>query len=172
MLGLSVQELQRDEENRLRRFFLRRFGNRADAADATQETFLRLLATAQRNLIENPKTYLFRTARNVAYDQQQLQRRRRQVECPITDEQAILNVPCDTPSPEKVLIDRERIVLFEQTLIGLPDRARKVMLLNRMEGWSYPVIARFLGVSQNTVYNDMRLAMAHCMSVMARFERD
>ena len=50
MLGTLVQELQQTEEGRLRRFFLRRFRNRADAADATQETFLRLLASAQRSL--------------------------------------------------------------------------------------------------------------------------
>lgn len=171
MLGTLVQELQQTEEGRLRRFFLRRFRNRADAADATQETFLRLLASAQRSLIENPQAYLFRTARNIAVDQERLQQRRAQVECPITDEKAVLNIPCDTPSPEVALIDKQRLHLFEQALIGLPERPRKVLLLRRIEGWSYPAIAEHLGVSPNTVYNDVRLAMAHCMTAMERPRR-
>ncbi len=171
MFGTLVHELQRGEESRLRRFFLRRFGNRADAADATQETFLRLLASAQRNLVENPQGYLFQTARNVAFDQERLKKRRARIECPITDEQAILNVPSDAPSPETVLIDKERIQIFERALSGLPERARKVLLLSRMEGWSYPAIAQHLGVSPNTVYNDVRMAMEHCMAVMARPSR-
>jgi len=171
MLGTLVQELQRTEESRLRRFFQRRFRNHADASDATQESFLRLLASAQRTLIENPQAYLFRTARNIAFDQERLQRRRAQVEFPITDEKAILNVPTDAPSPEMVLIDKERLHQFEQALIGLPERARRALLLSRMEGWSYPVIAQHLGVSPNTIYNDVKLAMAHCMATLARPDR-
>jgi hypothetical protein len=55
------------------------------------------------------------------------------------------------------LIDKERLYLFERALMGLPERARKVLLLSRMEGWSYPAIAEHLGVSPGTVYNDVRL---------------
>lgn len=171
MLGTLVHELQRSEESRLRRFFHRRFRNGADAADATQETFLRLLSAKPRNFIENPQAYLFRTARNIAFDQAQLRKKRSQVECPITDEKAVLNIASDAPSPEMELIDRERLQLFENTLIDLPERARKALLLSRMEGWSYPAIARHLGVSPNTVYNDVRMAMAHCMDAVARLSR-
>lgn len=171
MLGALVHELQRMEEGRLLRFFRRRFRNGADAADATQETFLRLLSAAPRNLIDNPQAYLFTTARNIAFDQAQRQKRRAAIECPITDEKAVLNIPSDAPTPEMEIIDRERLVLFERALHGLPARARQVLLLNRMEGWSYPAIAQHLGVSPNTIYNDVRLAMAHCMDAMAHLER-
>lgn len=68
MLGNLVHDLQRSEEGRLRRFFLRRLRNAADAADATQETFLRLLSSAPNGPIENPHAYLRRTAGNIAYD--------------------------------------------------------------------------------------------------------
>jgi RNA polymerase sigma-70 factor (ECF subfamily) len=171
MLGTLVQELQRTQEGQLRRFFQNRFRNRADAADATQETFLRLLSAAPRTLIENPQAYLRRIARNIAFDQEQARRKRATVECPITDEKAVLNIPSDALSPEMEIIDRERLVLFERTLHGLPERARTVLLLSRIEGWTYPAIAQHLGVSANTIYNDVRLAMAHCMSAVARQKR-
>src|SRR5262245_2474060 len=120
MFGALVHALQRTEEGKLRRFFLRRFRNRADAADATQETFLRLLSCAPSSLIENPRAYLFQTARNIAFDQERLNRRRAKVECPITDERAVLNVPSNAPSPETEIIDRERLRLFERSLLELP----------------------------------------------------
>lgn len=172
MLGNLVHDLQRSEEGRLRRFFLRRLRNAADAADATQETFLRLLSAAPGGPIENPRAYLRRTAGNIAYDEQHRRHRRAQVECQITDEQAVLNIASDAPSPETQIIDRQRVAVFEQALLGLPERARTVLLLNRNEGWTYPAIAQHLGVSANTVYNDAKLAMAHCVGAMTRFERD
>ncbi|GGF62878.1 hypothetical protein GCM10007301_23280 [Azorhizobium oxalatiphilum] len=171
MLGTWVHELQRTEEDRLRRFFLRRFRDRSDAFDATQETFLRLLSATPRGVVENPKAYLFQTARNIAYDQTASRRRREQVECPITDEQAVLNIASDAPSPERVLIDKQRLELFERALMDLPVRVRTVVILSRLEGWSYPAIAEHLRVSPNTVYNDMRMGMAHCVAAMARAER-
>lgn len=171
MLGTLVHDLQRKEEGRLRRFFQRRLRDQADAADATQDTFLRLLSATPRGLIENPTAYLFQTARNIAFDQEAARRRREQIECPNVDEDAVLNVPSDGPSPEKVLIDKERLQQFEQALARLPSRVRAVVLLNRLEGWSYPAIAQHLGVSPNTVYNNLRMGMAHCMSAMARIDR-
>lgn len=171
MLAALVHELQHSEENRLRRFFLRRLMHAADAADATQETFLRLLSTKPRQEIENPRAYLFRTAQNIAVDQVHLRRRRASVERPIIDDEAIRNIPSDEPSQEAVLIDRERLLLFEKALLDLPERARTVFLLHRKEGWSYPAIARHLGVSANTVFNDARMAMTHCMTVLARLDR-
>jgi RNA polymerase sigma factor (sigma-70 family) len=172
MLGVLVRDLQRSEERRLHRFFLQRLRNWADAADATQETFLRLLSSAPRAAVDNPKAYLFQTARHIAFDHALRLRKRAGVECPVADPQAVLCVPCDAPSPEKTLIDQQQLRLFEEALLRLPARARTALLLSRMEGWTYPLIAEHLGVSANTVYNDVRMAMAHCMSVMARLERD
>jgi RNA polymerase sigma-70 factor (ECF subfamily) len=170
MLGTLVHELHRTEEGRLRSFFLRRLRNAADAADATQETFLRLLTAAPAG-VEKPTGYLYRTAHSVAVDKARRNANRAKVECPITDERAILNVASDVPSPESEVIDRDRLAHFEAALLALPERSRTVLLLNRKEGWSFAAIAQHLGVSQTTVYNDLRLAMAHCMDAMARLER-
>ena len=66
MIGILVDDLHRAEEGRLRRYFLRRLRNAADAADATQETFLRFLSAPQTTIIENPQAYLFQIAKSVA----------------------------------------------------------------------------------------------------------
>ena len=66
MTDAMVQGLHEREESRIRRFFSRRLGNREDAVDATQETFMRMLEASRSTLIENPQAYLFQVARSVA----------------------------------------------------------------------------------------------------------
>ena len=39
-------------------------------------------------------------------------------------------------------------------------------MLSRLEGLTYPEIARRLGVSENTVYNDIRAALARCLAAV------
>ena len=59
------------------------------------------------------------------------------------------------------------IVLLDQALKGVPHRARRVLILNRLEGWSYPEIAEHLGVSATTVQKDIRLALACCIDALS-----
>jgi len=172
MIGTLVEELHRAEEGKLRAFFLRRLRNAADAADATQETFMRLLAGASADEIEQPQHYLYRTAHNVAVDQTRRSASRARYECPITDEKTVHNIAANTPTPEREVIDRERLAQFEAALMALSPRARTVLLLSRKEGWTFAAIAKHLGISTSTVYNDLRDAMAHCMEARARFEQE
>ncbi len=60
----------------------------------------------------------------------------------------------------------------EAVLMALPPRARTVLLLNRKEGWTFAAIAKHLGISTSTVYNELRQAMAHCMDEMARLQKE
>jgi RNA polymerase sigma factor (sigma-70 family) len=171
MLTTLVHELHRAEESRLRSFFMRRLRNAADAADATQETFLRLLSSSPPHAVDKPLGYLYRTAHSVAIDKARRNASRSRIESPITDERAVLNIAADAPSPEAVVIDRERLSQFETALLALPERARTVLLLNRREGWTLSAIAEHLQVSPSTVYNDLKMAMSHCMAAMARLDR-
>ena len=40
-----------------------------------------------------------------------------------------------------------------------------------MEEWTNARIAQHLGVSERTVFNDLKLAMAHCRDALARSDR-
>ena len=61
-------------------------------------------------------------------------------------------------------MNAELLHRVEDALAGMPERARRALTLSRLEGLSYPEIARELGVSENTVYNDIRTALAHCLA--------
>ena len=141
------------------------------AEDVAQETYVRARKAIERGPIEHIEAFLFQTARNIAID---LRRRREmlgQVEHHDVSEEDILNVASPAPSQEASLIDSERLRLLDEAIRKLPDRAQTVWYLNRVEKWSYPRIAKHLGVSPNTVFNDFKLAHGHCVAAMAKIDR-
>ncbi|WP_454594453.1 sigma factor [Methylorubrum zatmanii] len=66
MAAVSLDALHRRENLNLQRFLLRKLGNPADAADAAQETYLRLVKAITTTDLEHPRLFLFHLARNVA----------------------------------------------------------------------------------------------------------
>lgn len=164
MFGALVQELQRSEEGRLRRFFLRRLRNAADAADATQETFLRMLNVQQKTVIENPQAYLFQVARSVA---------RKATARSLADSQLFLpeiaaeDQPADSPSQERILNGRQCLVLMARAIENLPNRCQEVFILSRLHGMPNGEIADRLGISRNMVEKHIIKALMRCREIRA-----
>ncbi len=159
MLGMTIDDLQRTEESRLRRFFMRRFRNAADAADATQETFLRLLQVQERTLIENPQAYLFQIAKSVA---SRTAARLAADAMLFLPEEAGANQPMDAPCQERIVNGRQCLVLMAKAIERLPNRCQEVFILSRLHGMPNGVIAEKLGISRNMVEKHIIRALIHC----------
>ncbi len=165
MIGTMVERLQRSEEGRLRRFFQRRFRNREEAADATQETFLRLLSVSPLASIENPQAYLFQVARSVAYGAAA----RLAAERGLFDRDADgANVAADAPSAERVVDARQRLLILAKAIEALPPRCQQVFILSRIEGMANCDIAQKLGISRNMVEKHIIKALLQCRRVRAK----
>ncbi|CBS89717.1 RNA polymerase sigma factor [Azospirillum lipoferum] len=141
------------------------------AEDVIQESYLRACNAEQKGPIDNIGAFLHRTVHNLALDQIRRRRTQERFEAPASDTTDPLEVACGTPSVEDRLLHRERLAQFMGAMEALPDRARRVWVLNRVEGMSYPQIAAHLGVSQGTVFNDMKLAMGHFVDALSRADR-
>lgn len=151
---------------------LRIVRDRQTAEDLTQESYIRLRKASETGPIEHVEAFLHETARNLALDHIRRNKTRSRFERRDETETALANVAADLPSLEEQVIQRERLRKLTAALDGLPERARQVWVLSRVEGWSYPRIAEHLGVSPNTVFNDVKLAMGHCLDALARLDRD
>ena len=57
-----IETLHRSEGVKLRRFLLRMLGSADAAADAHQETYLRMLGALSRTTVEHPSAFLFQIA--------------------------------------------------------------------------------------------------------------
>ena len=138
------------------------------AEELAHKSYLRVARAIAQKPVEHIQAFLYQTARNLAFDHLRHEGVRRRVEVDAVDASAALEVASDAASPEVEAIDRQRLASLEAAMSSLPERTRQVMVLSRIHEWPYPKIAAHLGVSPNTVYNDIRLAMACCLDALAR----
>lgn len=141
------------------------------AEDVAQETYMRAQKAIEARPIEHIEGLLYQTAHNLALDHQRRRKVRDKYETGNVEREEIEKIALDAPSAEDSLIERQRQALYEAALRELPVRARTAWALSQVEGWTYARIAEYLGVSRNTVYNDIKLIMGHCQDVLARLER-
>jgi RNA polymerase sigma factor (sigma-70 family) len=149
--GEAFAELYGRHEQRVYGFCMRMLGTPHDAAEATQDTFVRMLgrlpALQGREL--NFIAYTLTAARNACYD---MIGSRRTVE-PVAEDP-------EPSGPQEGQLERdpERRALLEATReqvkaanAALPERQREVLALRELEGLSYEEIGELMGMSRNAV---------------------
>ncbi len=130
------------------------------AADLTQETFLRFAEQGGAATIGQPRSYLYRTARNLAIDHVR-QKARRRTDSVANDDLA--HLADDTANPEEATDARRRLAQLRDIIAELPDRTRQIFVLNRVEGLTYAEIAERLEVSESSVQKHLAKALQHVL---------
>ncbi len=130
-----------------------RTGSIENAGDIVQESFLRLWENCAKVLPEKASAWLFRVGENIFFKQ----KKREKVVLKYEWRQ---RGPEPTyASPQEELEEKEFQAQLEAALAALPDGAREVFLLNRMDGLKYREIAELLGISQKAVEKRMHRAL-------------
>lgn len=143
----AFSELVSRFQDRIYRFLVRLTRSQDDARDLTQETFLRAFQSLPRWAPDARfTTWLFRIARNLAFD---LLRRHKRVEFVALEEDATIVDP--THGPDDVLQTAQRLRLLEAALLRLPAEHREILLLREIEDMTYDDIADVLGLNLGTV---------------------
>lgn len=140
---------------------LRRRGVSPDnAADLTQEAFLRLLAAGRPDQAkcDNPRAFLFRASRNLHIDQIRRERQARRVALTDAEFEAI---PDDMPSPETMVFDRQRLAISTAALQELPERTRRAFEMHHLGDKGIAAVAQELGVSTTRTWVLIRGAYCH-----------
>jgi RNA polymerase sigma factor (sigma-70 family) len=157
--AIDLAGLYASEQGRLRLFVKRLVGNRATAEDLVHDAFLNLLRGTQTPEIENSRSYLTRTAKNLAIDHLRRQRARSLY----TGELGPADVPvCDQPLPDAVVQGRQELATLRAVIDRLPTKCRVVFLLSRDHGLTMRQIAERLGITEKTVEKHLMRAMVDC----------
>lgn len=151
-------QLYSDHHGWLQGWLRRKLGNRFDAADLAQDTFLRLLAGRNVSAIREPRKYLATIANGLVIDSF----RRQSIENAYREALAARPEPLDI-SPETRALILETLVAIDRMLDKLGGRAREIFLLAQFEGLSYAAIGERLGVSITTVKKHLTRALAQCL---------
>lgn len=157
----TFHDLYRDHRGWLEGWLRRRMGSACDAADLSQDTFLRLLASSQRIAdLQEPRAYLLTVGKRLLSNFYQ----RRSLEQAYLNALASLPEDC-VPSPEQRWLLLETLQALDELLDGLPRAVRRAFLWSQLEGLTYQQIAERLKVSERTIKRYMAQAYEHCLMV-------
>ena len=159
----AFETLMRAYENRVYTLALRSTGSEHDAADITQEVFLR----AWRNLDSfrgdsSLSTWLYRVTANLCVD---LARKKtgEGASASIDDEEspaAAVADPVRMNRPEEAAENNELRQELQYALSQLSEEHRRIVILRDVGGLSYADIARPLGLEEGTVKSRLARARA------------
>jgi len=150
--------------SRLRRFFILRLKNGADAPDLAQEVFLRLMRVEHHESIRSPEAYLFTVASHVLH-----QHALRQAHTPITLDISEAFAELELTSQDDPLVradGQQRLRQVERALALMPPRISSTLLLHRFAGLSIEEIGRELGVSRPTAKKYLAKALVYCRDAL------
>ena len=159
----TLHALYRDHRSWLENWLRQRMGNAWDAADLSQDTIVRVLASAQPLAdLREPRAYLLTVGKRLLSNFYT----RRSLEQAYLD--ALAQLPEDSvPSPEQRWLLLETLQALDELLDGLPAVVRRAFLWSQLEGLGYREIAERLKVSERTVKRYMAQAYEHCLLVDA-----
>ena len=141
----------------------RMLGNRPEAEDATQETFLAVYRALPRFRGEaSPRTWVYRIALRCAL---KLRAQRRGAAALGDDDGAALRSAAAL-RPEAALEARDEGRRLQAALASLPAEQRAVLSLSALEGVSHDEIAAILGIPAGTVGSRLHHARKKLMAAL------
>lgn len=156
-------------ERKIYALALRSTGSEADAADITQEVFLRAWKSMGKFRGDSSvSTWLYRITMNLCVDHA----RRKNIQAvPLTDEEGTeLPLP-DTRAdnlPEAALEGRELSNELQTALGMLTDEHRQIILLRDVSGLSYQEIGRLLTLEEGTVKSRLARARRNLREILIK----
>jgi RNA polymerase sigma-70 factor (ECF subfamily) len=172
----AFEALVRRHERRVFGLVMRMLGDREEAADVAQETFLSLHRHGHRFRREARfSTFVYRVAANAALNRRRsLGRKRAREEALARRQEAGIDVPASPRDPEDAAAGVRVQQAVQDALLLLPDELRISLVLYDIEGRSYSDIAAALRIPEGTVKSRIhraRNALREHLRPLVRAER-
>lgn len=152
----TFQELYEAHATTVYRTALRVTGNSADAEDAMQSVFVRLMKQAEAALTHSCEHYFRRAATNAAIDI--LRKKKSQRETP-------LELSPERTSPAKDALLKEAV----RRALGKLDREdAELFTLRNLDGYSYEELAVMFGIERGTVASRLHRIRQDLLAAMNR----
>ncbi|WP_129779464.1 RNA polymerase sigma factor [Peristeroidobacter soli] len=135
-------------EPALVRYLARIWPRHHEVHDLRQEIYIRVYEAALRSRPQNPKSFLFTTARHLMVDRV---RRERVVSIEATADLDALNVLVDEISPEHHTSARQDLRRLADAFDMLPVKCRDVVWMRKVEELSQREVAARIGITEGAV---------------------
>jgi RNA polymerase sigma-70 factor (ECF subfamily) len=158
----ALAELYDRHSRLLFSLILRIVGDRGEAEDLLQETFVRVWSRAEQYdaRLGGPLPWMVRVARNRAIDRVRARRVRAAVNAPASEDGPAEPVPDTTiQTPEAAVLTTERRLRLADALAGLPRDQRQLIEAAFFEGYTHTELAERFGLPLGTVKTRIRSGM-------------
>jgi RNA polymerase sigma-70 factor (ECF subfamily) len=141
-----------------------RLGSSELAADALQDTWLRLENVESAGPVHRPRPYILQIAYNIALKRL---RRERHI-ATLDDARAALSLVDEAPDAAQVAEARSELLQLRQAVEELTPRRREILFASRLSGTPLHVLAERHGISQRMVERELKQAVLHCAKRLGR----
>lgn len=132
--------------------------------DIVQETYVRICQMDARESIEQPKSFLMKTAKNLAYDHL------KKAETRLADGvETELDFDAENLGYDEVFenaASNEEFSHFCEAVRQLPVQCRRVFVLKKVYGYSQKEIAKEMNLSESTVEKHIAVGFKRCATYM------
>lgn len=128
-------------------FVYRMVDNAEDAADIVQNAFLKIYTVLGEKDIQNFSAYLYRTAKNLAYDEM----RRRQRFAGVDQDLLAPEDPNIYQDPQRALLLGEQLGQVRQAVANLNENQRAALVLRELQDMDYDAMSEVLESNRNAV---------------------
>ncbi len=169
----TFEHIVDDYQRRLYGFALRMTGNREDAEEIVQDSFVRAFRALGKMTDEQRaelrlQPWLYTITLNVTRNRLRSKRPTNVALDALADPDALLNDTQEGPEQPEAIVDRAAdMVLVEQALLQLPMHLRAAATLRFIEGRSHPEIAEILNQPIGTVKSHVHRAVRILRRILA-----
>ncbi|MCY3772078.1 MAG: RNA polymerase sigma factor [Gemmatimonadetes bacterium] len=142
-----------------------------EVEDIVQEAYVRACQAERESPITAPRSFLFKTVRNLARDHVK-RAETRLSDSFDEDELGYTGQQAYGADPLGEAVSHEEFSLFCEATRLLPAQCRRAFVLKKVYGYSRREIAEHMGVSENTVQTQIARGMKACLQFMERCERE
>ena len=136
--------------------------------DIVQETYVRICQIEHHDEIQQPRSFLRKTAKNLAIDH--LKKSETRLSDDVGEEWLFSHDSEESDGVFDQVASCEEFGHFCEAIRQLPVQCRKVFVLKKVYGYSQKEIAKKMNISENTVEKHISTGFKRCASHMLQFE--
>jgi RNA polymerase sigma factor (sigma-70 family) len=137
-----------------------------EVEDIVQETYVRVCQIESKEAIREPRSFMFRTAQNLALDHLKRAETRLAQSVDSLDELDLAAYARIEDTTFKQVTSNQEFGLFCDAVRNLPQKCRRAFVLKKVYGYSLREIAEEMGVGQATVESHIITGTKKCMQYL------